>query len=394
MLVDPRGEPRAYESSPSVDLFVCPRMAHMHNFAGHAGAVLAADRDVGGLGAGARGAGSVTGSDALMDLELAEDLPSLLTLERVDRDLFRGRNANYGPRQTLYGGQVAAQCLLAAAATVEPDRLPHSLHGYFLRPGRSDLPVILEVDRDRDGRSFSARHVVAVQEGEVIFSMITSFHAEREGGRLRRRAPARRARARGHPAKAGGTRCSRCARSRRPTSSRACSATACGCAPRASLGDDPLMHRAALTYLSDLGTGFGQQDQSLIGRGGPSHRPLRVVPGGHPGRRLGARRPASGQGPQRARGVPRLAARPPRRARAPRSTRSSSCCPGSMARPGPGGGTQTGPVPVQRAAARPTRGGTTPRSGIRPDGDARAVRRRLAIGAGEGRGDSAVGPGW
>src|SRR5579864_1514852 len=114
--------------------------------------------------------------------DLAGDLRSLLTLERVDRDLFRGRNANYGPRQTLYGGQVAAQCLIAAAATVEDGRLPHSLHGYFLRAGRSDLPVILEVDRDRDGRSFSARHVNAVQEGEVIFSMVTSFHAEREGG--------------------------------------------------------------------------------------------------------------------------------------------------------------------------------------------------------------------
>src|SRR5580658_7634403 len=125
-----------------------------------------------------------TGGAGLMDPDRAEDLPSLLTLERVDRDLFRGRNANYGPRQTLYGGQVAAQCLLAAAATVEPDRLPHSLHGYFLRAGRSNLPVILEVDRDRDGRSFSARHVVALQDGEVIFSMVTSFHVEGEGSRF------------------------------------------------------------------------------------------------------------------------------------------------------------------------------------------------------------------
>jgi len=114
-------------------------------------------------------------------MELAGNLASLLTLERVDRDLFRGSNANYGPRQTLYGGQVAAQCLLAAAATVEGDRLPHSFHGYFLRTGRVDVPVILEVDRDRDGRSFSARHVVAVQEGEVIFSMVTSSQAESEG---------------------------------------------------------------------------------------------------------------------------------------------------------------------------------------------------------------------
>ena len=117
----------------------------------------------------------------LMDLEMADDLTTLMTLERVDRDLFRGSNANYGPRQSLFGGQVAAQCLLAAAATVEPDRLPHSFHGYFLRAGRVDLPIIFEVDRDRDGRSFSARHVVAVQDGEVIFSMITSFHVESSG---------------------------------------------------------------------------------------------------------------------------------------------------------------------------------------------------------------------
>ena len=131
-------------------------------------------------------------------MDLAADLRSLLTLERVDKDLFRGRNANYGPRRTLFGGQVAAQCLLAAAATVEPGRLPHSFHGYFLRAGRSDIPVILEVDRDRDGRSFSARHVVAIQDGEVIFSMVTSFHAESEAHPLRRRPPPGGARARGH----------------------------------------------------------------------------------------------------------------------------------------------------------------------------------------------------
>ena len=118
-----------------------------------------------------------------MDLDLAEDLPSLLTLERLDRDLFRGRNANYGPRQTLYGGQVAAQCLLAAAATVEPERLPHSLHGYFLRardaatfPSSSRSIGTATVARSRPATSSP------LQEGDVIFSMITSFHAESEGG--------------------------------------------------------------------------------------------------------------------------------------------------------------------------------------------------------------------
>ena len=85
-----------------------------------------------------------------MELELADDLPSLLRLERVDRDLFRARNANLGPRQTLYGGQVAAQCLMAAAATIEDGgRLPHSFHGYFLRPGGPTCRFVLRVERRR-----------------------------------------------------------------------------------------------------------------------------------------------------------------------------------------------------------------------------------------------------
>jgi acyl-CoA thioesterase II len=202
-------------------------------------------------------------------MDLADDLRSLLTLERVDKDLFRGRNANYGPRRTLFGGQVAAQCLLAAAATVEAGRLPHSFHGYFLRAGRSDLPVILEVDRDRDGRSFSARHVVAVQDGEVIFSMVTSFHVEGEGSRFdnapRRDVPAPEDTA------AGGWNTLLDVRPVTPTDFLKGVFTDCLWVKSAvSLGDDPLLHRAGLTYLSDLGTGFGQQDRALVGRGGPS----------------------------------------------------------------------------------------------------------------------------
>jgi len=204
-----------------------------------------------------------------MDLELAADLGSLLSLERVDRDLFRARNASYGPRQTLYGGQVAAQCLLAAAATVEPGRLPHSLHGYFLRAGRLDRPVILEVDRDRDGRSFSARHVIAVQEGEVIFSMITSFHVEQEGtefdGAPRREVP--------EPEAVPRFPWNTVIEVREVTPTDFLKGVFSDCVWVRSgtpLGDDPLLHRAALTFVSDLGTGFGQQERSLIGRGGPS----------------------------------------------------------------------------------------------------------------------------
>src|SRR5437867_1274719 len=106
------------------------------------------------------------------------DLVQLLELEVLDRDLFRASNdPQETSRHSLYGGQVAGQALRAAGMTVPEDRLPHSLHGYFLRPGQVNRPVILHVARDRDGGSFSARHVRAVQDGEVIFSMLASFHA-------------------------------------------------------------------------------------------------------------------------------------------------------------------------------------------------------------------------
>lgn len=110
-------------------------------------------------------------------MEFAADLATTLDLEALDRDLYRGVNTVAARlRPALFGGQVCAQALMAAGRTVPVGRLPHSLHGYFLRPGLIDRPVVLRVDRDRDGRSFSARHVAAIQEGEVIFSMLASFH--------------------------------------------------------------------------------------------------------------------------------------------------------------------------------------------------------------------------
>lgn len=107
-------------------------------------------------------------------------LRELLTLERIDRDLYRG-GLTFAEEFPLYGGQVAAQALMAAGSTVDADRQAHSLHGYFLRAGSPSVPTIFHVDRDRDGRSFSARRVVAVQDGEVIFSMSASFHRAEEG---------------------------------------------------------------------------------------------------------------------------------------------------------------------------------------------------------------------
>ncbi|GGQ27022.1 acyl-CoA thioesterase-2 [Actinomadura coerulea] len=107
-------------------------------------------------------------------LESLHSVLDLLDLEELDRDLYRGALVFDDP-YPLYGGQVAAQALRAAGGTVPEGRLPHSLHGYFLRGGDAARPTIFRVDRDRDGRSFSARRVVALQGGEVIFSMSVSF---------------------------------------------------------------------------------------------------------------------------------------------------------------------------------------------------------------------------
>jgi acyl-CoA thioesterase-2 len=105
-----------------------------------------------------------------------------LDLERIDRDLFRGESPNDG-RPRVFGGQVAAQALVAAVRTVDAkdDRKVHSLHAYFLRPGDPKIPILYRVDRIRDGKSFTTRNVVAIQEGEAIFSMSTSFQKDEEG---------------------------------------------------------------------------------------------------------------------------------------------------------------------------------------------------------------------
>jgi acyl-CoA thioesterase-2 len=110
----------------------------------------------------------------------APHLLDVLTLERLDADLFRSAVVFDDPFG-LYGGQVAAQALRAAAETVGPDRQPHSLHGYFLSRGDPTNRILLHVHRDRDGRSYSNRRVIAVQNGVVIFNLAASFHVEEEG---------------------------------------------------------------------------------------------------------------------------------------------------------------------------------------------------------------------
>ena len=110
---------------------------------------------------------------------LAEVL-GLLDLEQIEENIFRG----FSPRartMRVFGGQVLGQALAAAIRTVEPSRLCHSLHAYFLRPGDPRIPILYEVDRARDGRSFTARRVVAVQHGAQIFNLAASFQMPERG---------------------------------------------------------------------------------------------------------------------------------------------------------------------------------------------------------------------
>lgn len=108
------------------------------------------------------------------------DLLKLLDLERLEVDLFRGQSPDEETSQRVFGGQVIAQALVAAYRTVE-ERLCHSLHAYFIRPGDPNIPIIYEVDRSRDGGSFTTRRVIAIQHGKQIFNMACSFHIEEDG---------------------------------------------------------------------------------------------------------------------------------------------------------------------------------------------------------------------
>jgi acyl-CoA thioesterase-2 len=200
------------------------------------------------------------------------DLAALLQLEELDRDLFRGENEpGARERVALYGGQVAAQALAAAGATIPDDRRPHSLHGYFLRPGHTDRPVIFHVDRDRDGGSFSARHVRAVQHGEVIFSMVASFHHLREAATLdvvptRGGPPADGLPPRPMPSLVE----VREITPTRITGGMIRHSDRLWVRATAPLPDDPLVQACALTYISDLGSGFGQVEVPGLAAGGPS----------------------------------------------------------------------------------------------------------------------------
>jgi acyl-CoA thioesterase-2 len=112
--------------------------------------------------------------------ESLEDLVELLDLETIDADLYRGRQPQTSA-QRVFGGQVLGQALVAASDTVDPERVVHSLHGYFLRPGDTAVPIEYHVERIKDGKAFSSRRVVASQHEKTIFYMSTSYQQPEPG---------------------------------------------------------------------------------------------------------------------------------------------------------------------------------------------------------------------
>lgn len=104
----------------------------------------------------------------------------ILDLDEIEQNHYRATSPNEG-WQRVYGGQVIGQALVAASNTVDPSRQAHSLHGYFLRGGDTKIPILYKVDRIRDGKSFTTRRVVAIQNGEAIFTMSISFQVDEEG---------------------------------------------------------------------------------------------------------------------------------------------------------------------------------------------------------------------
>jgi acyl-CoA thioesterase-2 len=232
--------------------------------------------------------GTATNSPGEAESRDVAELLRVLDLEELDRDIFRGMNPSHSRRPRLFGGQVAAQAARAASLTVPEDRTLHSLHGYFLRAGRADRPTILHVDRDRDGRSFSARHVVARQDGEVIMSLLVSFHVDEQGREFQTPSlvatipapdelPVADATVPHHAIfdlRVLGVGPSAGAFRRTPHRFWA--------KARAELPDDQLLHACVLTYLSDIGTGLAKlPDDRPIG--GPSldhavwfHRPAQM----------------------------------------------------------------------------------------------------------------------
>ena len=225
---------------------------------------------------------------ASSELPHISTLEELLDLEELDRDLYRAHNPHRPFTPHLYGGQVAAQALRAAALTVPTGRHAHSMHGYYLRAGEADHPTIMRVTRDRDGRSFSARHVVALQHGEAIFTASASFHVDEDSGDFSGvpvptdvPGPDDVAEGIGREEVMFELRPIYDGTPPRPEEWQA--SRRIWARTREALPDDRVLHTCGVVYLSDFSSGFVDLDSPDLPRGGASldhtvyfHRPVRV----------------------------------------------------------------------------------------------------------------------
>src|SRR5262244_3101164 len=119
-------------------------------------------------------------AETLQPASAVDRLLSILDLEPLEDNLFRGRSPQQS-WQRVFGGQTLGQALVAAVRTVPPERVAHSMHGYFLLPGDLNRPIIYSVERVRDGASFTTRRVTATQHGRAMFVMSVSFHKDEQG---------------------------------------------------------------------------------------------------------------------------------------------------------------------------------------------------------------------
>lgn len=181
----------------------------------------------------------------------------LLELDPLGDDAFLAPTPTEGPAR-LFGGQVASQSLRAACLTVDPSRPPHSLHAYFILPGRPGEPLRLEVQRSRDGRSFTTRHVTASQGERVIFELVASFHVPEAGDDWQLPAP----RGVPRPDELAAPELPSFFKNAVPFDIRPVVVPAPGAFPlqhpfwvraRGRVGDDPGLHACLLTFLSDMG---------------------------------------------------------------------------------------------------------------------------------------------
>ena len=198
------------------------------------------------------------------------DLAALLDLEEIDLNLYRGKQSDTD-RQRVFGGQVAAQAMIAGVRTVDPEFGIHSLHSYFLRPGDTRVPIVYDVERIRDGRSFATRRVSARQHGRPIFYLTANFQREEEGLEHQDVMPEVPGPEQGMTMvelmrAAGNTETDALAKEWASLDARIIGSSRDGLPEdptrpararmwirvNAALGDDPIVHRAAFTYASDM----------------------------------------------------------------------------------------------------------------------------------------------